>query len=612
MVTNVPDSISLEPQRPLVAGARTHTDNLDVIYYFDGALDDIRIYSEALSDTLVKDLYSENGWPETKYVLPDTLVAHYPFDGNAADSSGFENDGEVFGATLTKDRFGNENSAYEFDGIDDFIDGGSSESLRITGDLTLSFWFNADSFDGVTSGILTYQGSNTSGSERNALYKINFPNDNILNYNHEGGEGTDNVHRFENAEFIANEWYHTVLTRDTIAKELKLFINGTQVDSAVFDVLPLGGELSSLRIGENHGTVASDRFFDGTLDDIRIYNYAISDPAIYNLYSENGWVSPTDTTNLPENVLAAYYQLDGNAADSSGFGNDGSIVGASISEDRFDREGMAYEFDGIDDFIRINNPENLHSQKNLSFSFWAKGTSQDSTFRSFISTVNNDPFNFAIDNGDRLLFTVQTREIPLNLTIEDLVTNPGSWYHYAAVYRAGDYLRVYRDGIELGSLYGTIPRGINLTSEEVFFGASVTRTESNEDALFFKGSLDEIRFYNHDLSDDQVDSVFVEESKTPVSSESENFIPEEFKLYQNYPNPFNPSTVIGFDIPENGLASLKVYDLTGRLVATLIDNNVSAGRYQLTFNAARLSSGVYFYELKTNAFSTVKKFTLIK
>lgn len=269
-------------------------------------------------------------------------------------------------------------------------------------------------------------------------------------------------------------------------------------------------------------------------------------------------------------------------------------------------------FDGIDDFIRIDNPENLHSQKNLSFSFWAKGISQDSTFRSFISTVNNNPFNFAIDDGDRLLFTVQTREIALNLIVEDLITNPDKWYHYGAVYRANEYLRVYRDGIEVGSLYGTIPRGINLPSDEVFFGANVTRTETSEDALFFEGSLDDIRFYNHDLSDGEVDSVFVEESKTPVNSETENFVPEEFKLYQNYPNPFNPSTVISFDIPENGLASLKVYDLTGRLVATLIDNNVSAGRYQLTFNAGRFSSGVYFYELKTSTFSSVKKFTLIK
>ncbi|MBO6525404.1 MAG: LamG domain-containing protein, partial [Balneolaceae bacterium] len=252
-------------------------------------IDDLRIYNYVIPDSAIQNLYSENGWPETKYVLPDTLVAYYPFSGNAGDSSGFENHGEVFGATLTRDRFGNENSAYEFDGNNDFIDGGNSESLRVTGDLTLSFWFNADSFEGVTSGILTYQGSNTSGSERNALYKINFPNDNIFNYNHEGGEGTDNVRRFENAEFNVDEWYHTVLTRDTTTKELKLYIDGIQVDTAVFDVLPLGGELSSLRIGENHGTVDLDRFFDGTLDDIRIYNYAIPDSAIQNLYSENGW-----------------------------------------------------------------------------------------------------------------------------------------------------------------------------------------------------------------------------------------------------------------------------------------------------------------------------------
>ncbi len=93
-------------------------------------------------------------------------------------------------------------------------------------------------------------------------------------------------------------------------------------------------------------------------------------------------------------------------------------------------------------------------------------------------------------------------------------------------------------------------------------------------------------------------------------------VPEKFALSQNYPNPFNPSTLINYDIPFDGKVSLKVFDMSGKEVASLVDEVKSAGFYSVKFNASGIPSGVYFYKLtgesNGNNFSAVKKMMLVK
>ena len=89
-------------------------------------------------------------------------------------------------------------------------------------------------------------------------------------------------------------------------------------------------------------------------------------------------------------------------------------------------------------------------------------------------------------------------------------------------------------------------------------------------------------------------------------------IPKEFHLDQNYPNPFNPSTTIRFGLPQKSDVNLKIFDLLGREVATLIDKTMSAGGYKVIFEAKGLPTGVYFYCIRANGFSRVKKLTLVK
>jgi hypothetical protein len=93
--------------------------------------------------------------------------------------------------------------------------------------------------------------------------------------------------------------------------------------------------------------------------------------------------------------------------------------------------------------------------------------------------------------------------------------------------------------------------------------------------------------------------------------------PSDFSLSQNFPNPFNPVTKIKFEIPDqvrndNAVVTLKVYDILGREIATLVNEEKPAGEYEVEFNAANLPSGIYFYQIKSGNFIENKKMVLLR
>ena len=93
---------------------------------------------------------------------------------------------------------------------------------------------------------------------------------------------------------------------------------------------------------------------------------------------------------------------------------------------------------------------------------------------------------------------------------------------------------------------------------------------------------------------------------------SDNRVPSHFVLGQNYPNPFNPATTIKYSLPTASPVVLKVYNIVGQEVATVVNAVQSAGNYSVSFDASRLASGVYLYKLQTGSFTSVKKMMLIK
>jgi len=107
-------------------------------------------------------------------------------------------------------------------------------------------------------------------------------------------------------------------------------------------------------------------------------------------------------------------------------------------------------------------------------------------------------------------------------------------------------------------------------------------------------------------------AIILYDELTITDTENENISPTEFVLHQNYPNPFNPSTTISWQSPVGSWQTIKVYDLLGREVATLVDEYKPAGSYEVKFRAAELTSGVYIYKLTSGKFSATNKLMLIK
>ncbi len=118
--------------------------------------------------------------------------------------------------------------------------------------------------------------------------------------------------------------------------------------------------------------------------------------------------------------------------------------------------------------------------------------------------------------------------------------------------------------------------------------------------------------YDLNSGNTQVNNFSMSQSITDVNETVSTNSPSKYELDNNYPNPFNPSTVIKFSLPENAHVSLNIYNILGQKVAQLVNDNLSAGRYSIKFDAGRLSSGIYFYKLQTDDFASVKKMILQK
>ena len=88
--------------------------------------------------------------------------------------------------------------------------------------------------------------------------------------------------------------------------------------------------------------------------------------------------------------------------------------------------------------------------------------------------------------------------------------------------------------------------------------------------------------------------------------------PTSFALYQNYPNPFNPVTTIQFSLPHSSFVILKIFNLLGEEVGTLVSEELNAGTYKRDWNAERLASGVYYYRIQTKEYTETKKLLLLK
>ena len=312
--------------------------------------------------------------------------------------------------------------------------------------------------------------------------------------------------------------------------------------------------------------------------------------------------------------LIAFYPFNGNAIDQTGNHN-GIVNGAVLTTDRFGNPDQAFSFDGVSNNIQIPNSPSLNFSGSITVSLWFK-ISPSFLFNREAFLISHgswqNRWKISVTNKN-IRWTIKT-DSNVNSGIKDLDSETGpianKLYLVTATYSGAD-MELWLNG-ELDSFTSwsgnILPTTNNLTI------AQMLPTDNNYN---FSGVIDDVRLYDYSLSSDEIQKLF----DIPTEVKNNKEIPDKFLLYQNYPNPFNPSTVIYYQLPSGVHVILKVYDILGREVVTLVDKYQNAGIHNsqfsiLNLSAGRkgfqLSSGVYFYRLVAGSYVSTKKMLLIK
>ena len=456
-------------------------------YFFSGKIDDIRIYDRALNQNEISSLYNEKCSN-----LQDGLVAYYPFNNNANDESGNDNNGIVNGATLTIDRCGNQDSAYYFNGSNSYIQiSGTSLALP---KYTYSLWASLNSLlsVGETSMLLSI---GSDEGDQHLQYTNNYGGYNGWLF---GGYNSD-ASQFAKDQGILpkiNQWYLITGTRSE--NEIKFFINGLLVSSVNISSAPYYG------IGQTQAVIGAHYNhtlpFNGKIDDVRIYNRVLTDSEVLSLYYTN--CSNHDCDINLQDGLEAFYPFNGNANDESGNMNNGIVNGATLTTDRCGKPDSAYYFNESTSYIEFPNNFDYLS-RSIDLWFYADNKDYSSSYGAIYQSDNpgllygNSGVAIRdIGGSKKLLLTISGITDTVNVIIN-------SWNNLAMTLDSAKIISYYYNGKFLGnkkfSGYATSVSGKNNAA----IGLS---RYTNSQA--FQGKIDDIRIYNRVLNSCEVASLY--------------------------------------------------------------------------------------------------------
>ena len=431
---------------------------------FDGVIDDVRLFNRALSVAEINRLYNIGATRINKTLvanenLNNGLVGHWTFDGpdmtsNVADISGQGNNGSLSGQTATSTSKGVLGQALKFDGTDDYV---LVSDIDYTNQASGSLWVR---FDEVASQqIFVAQGASTEiqlqmqGSLDSQEFRIRI--DNAV-----GIEIADSI-----TQAKANRWYHIAWVYD--GTDVALYVDG--INETTYGTNTGSGNINDFDSNYAIGARNDGMFLiDGSLDDVRIYNRALSVAEISRLYDlgTTTRINKTLTTNVAlKNGLVGHWTFDGpdmtsNVADISGQGNNGFLSGQTSTTTAPGNTGQALEFDGTDDYVDIGaGPSTVNT-----VSFWIKA--DDVTDRKIIDIDGTDRIELNSSNSivatDFPAATIYVNNSSASATVE------GGWHHVVI----------------------TDTTGVNASNMDI----GRVSTE------YFDGVLDDVRLYNRVLS----------------------------------------------------------------------------------------------------------------
>jgi len=506
-------------------------------YYFDGFIDEIKIYPFALTEDEVKLDYNRgasvvlgalstdsSGNPsnssERSHCPPgDTTascspVAEWKFDEKTGtttnDTSGNENTGTLVGSPIWKSAGEcKQGACLNFDGINDYVDCGTS--LSFTDALTIETWVKLNDLgDGGIVGKYSNWGHYNYALwyESNQIY---------FEVGNKGTDGTPEGGAWEtkvssNIIDTPGQWYHVVGSYDK--NKVKLFVNAIEENSADENRdLSTGAKVcvGSVRYDcvTSHGYNETNSFFDGLIDGMRIYNYARTQAQVawsYNRGNPVGW------WKLDECQATTTY-------DSSGNGNNGIItIGGTGSQDgvgtcadvdstkawyngRNGKYNYSLSFDGTDDFVSIGNPSELNITDEVTLSAWLK-SNEASGSKTVVSRGYAYMINAYYSSGVEFYGHDGTDSTSCTLSWDSSWTN--NWILLTAVirpYTSGWTIKGYVNGVEKCSGTNSNFDGPRDASESVYIG-SLNGTGRYQD-----GQIDDVRIYNYALTEEQIKNV---------------------------------------------------------------------------------------------------------
>ena len=427
------------------------------------------------------------------------LVGYWELDEilgtDAADSSGNGNDGLLMNMDPDTDWVsGNIARALDFDGINDNVVVSNNENLSVVDYLTVAAWIKADVGSFIDWSIIANKGSYDTYN-----YWFGTIADDIT-FGFSDGEGEVGF-KTSALNLNTNIWYHIAATFDTDANEVRVYLNGSEVESWSTTRNPTAST-EDLFIGKSR---YSNEFWKGKLDDVRIYNRALDASEIAQLHTltEGSHCVQTDTLCTG---LVGYWQFDEDsgtvAADSSGTGNDGTLMSMDPATDWVPGNiAGALDFDGSNDYVQIPDNANLSIGDEFTIAAWVWANSEG--FQNFdtVAVKTGTSFNFDYYFGtynDKLTFlfyygaNIEGFDTPtLNLQVT-------TWYHIAVTFdTAANEVRFYLNG-SVVDVQSTSNNPVATTGDLQISGTGER----------WNGKLDDVRIYNRALDASEIAQLY--------------------------------------------------------------------------------------------------------
>ena len=461
--------------------------------YFDGAIDDIQIYNFALSDTAIQELYT------TMSANPATdadLVAQYNFTGNTSDGSQYVNDLTNDGASFTADRFNYGGHAYDFDGVGSSMTAANSPALN-SATATISFWVNVTELPAQGEAYLL---SNGGWQER---WKISLPSHGkpVFTTNYENG--ISDMDSGDGNELVPGTWMHVAMVHDG-AKDL-IYMNGNLANEK--DVV---GSLNATKypFGVGYNPIDGGNYFNGALDDILLFNRALTAEEIAALYGMQS-IEPTYS-----DTLVADYGFNGSGKDASVYANPATISGVQFGKDRFNRSNHALVFDGASSEATAANSPQLNSDL-ATVSFWINAKALPEQGEAFLLSFGGwqERWKISLPAHGKPVWTTNNESGISDMDSGDgnaLV--PGSWYQVVMVHD-GAKDKIFINGAKANEK--DVTGNLNTTTYPLGIGYNPI-----DGGSYFNGSLDDIQIYSIALTDEEVAALYAAQSAAPEVTDS--------------------------------------------------------------------------------------------